>query len=158
MAVIEICEGSSAVSSIAPSDTVSLTIPSHSKYLGLVRKVIQQVSQEGGFSEDEGRKLTLAVDEACSNVIKYSYEHDPTKTIVLTLANSEERLEIRIQDFGKCPDLEAIKPRDLDEVKPGGLGTHFIQSIMDEVTYDTSPGVGCILHLVKYKSPRLQDR
>ena len=158
MVVLRICEGSSAVSSNAPSDTVSLTVPSQSKYLGLIRKVIQQVSQEGGFSEDEGRKLTLAVDEACSNVIKYSYEHDPTKTIVLTLANSDEKLEIRIQDFGKCPDLEAIKPRDLDEVKPGGLGTHFIRSIMDEVTYDTSPGVGCILHLVKYKSPRMQER
>ncbi|MFQ5893748.1 MAG: ATP-binding protein, partial [Nitrospinota bacterium] len=109
-----------------------------------------------GFSEGEGRKLTLAVDEACSNVIKYSYENDPTKTIVLTLTNSAEKLEIWIQDFGKCPDLERIKPRDLDEVRPGGLGTHFIQSIMDEVTYDTSTEVGYILHLVKYKSPRME--
>ncbi|MFQ5892927.1 MAG: ATP-binding protein, partial [Nitrospinota bacterium] len=105
--------------STAPADTVSLTVPSHSKYLGLVRKVIQQVCEEVGFSEGEGRKLTLAVDEACSNVIKYSYENDPTKTIVLTLTNSDEKLEIRIQDFGKCPDLERIKPRDLDEVRPG---------------------------------------
>ena len=140
-----------------PSDIVSLTVPSQSKYLGLIRKVIQQVSQDGGFSDDEGRKLTLAVDEACSNVIKYSYEHDPTKTIILTLTDSADKLEIRIQDFGKCPDLERIKPRDLNEVKPGGLGTHFIRSIMDVVTYDTTPGVGCILHLVKYKTPRPKE-
>ncbi|MEE8219011.1 MAG: ATP-binding protein, partial [bacterium] len=113
----------------------------------MVRKVIQQVSQEGGFTEDEGRKLILAVDEACSNIIKHSYDNDPTKTISLTLTDSAEKLEIRIQDFGKRPDVDRIRPRDLDEVRPGGLGTHFIRSIMDEVTYDTSPGVGCILHL-----------
>jgi anti-sigma regulatory factor (Ser/Thr protein kinase) len=124
--------------------------------LGLIRKVIQQVSHDGGFSEDEGRKLTLAVDEACSNVIKYSYDHDPTQTIVLTLIDSVDKLEVQIQDFGKCPDLESIKPRDLNEVKPGGLGTHFIRSIMDIVNYDTTTEVGCILQMVKYKSPRRQ--
>lgn len=141
-----------------PSDVVSLTVPSQSKYLGLIRKVIHQVSQDGGFSEEDGRKLTLAVDEACSNVIKYSYEHDPNQTIVLTLTDSTDRLEIKIQDFGKCPDLESIKPRDLNEVKPGGLGTHFIRSIMDVVTYDTSPVIGCILHLVKYKKQSQGER
>ena len=66
------------MSSNAPTDSVCLTVPSHARYLGLVRKVIQQVSQEGGFTEDEGRKLILAVDEACSNVIKHSYDNDPT--------------------------------------------------------------------------------
>ncbi|MDV2494671.1 MAG: ATP-binding protein [bacterium] len=146
------------MSSNAPTDSVCLTVPSHARYLGLVRKVIQQVSQEGGFTEDEGRKLILAVDEACSNIIKHSYDNDPTKTISLTLTDSAEKLEIRIQDFGKRPDVDRIRPRDLDEVRPGGLGTHFIRSIMDEVTYDTSPGVGCILHLVKYKSPQVRHK
>ena len=146
------------MSNTSPPETVSITVPSHSKYLGLIRKVMQQVSQDGGFSEDDGRKLILAVDEACSNVIKYSYEHDPTQTIVLRLTDSDDKLEIQIQDFGKCPDLESIKPRDLNEVKPGGLGTHFIRSIMDVVNYDTTHEVGCVLQMIKYKAPRAQKR
>lgn len=146
------------VSTASPSESISLTVPSHSKYLGLIRKVIQQFSRDGGFSEEDGRKLTLAVDEACSNVIKYSYEHDPSKTIVLTLIDSGDKLEIKIQDFGKCPDLDRIKPRDLNEVKPGGLGTHFIKSIMDVVNYDTTPEVGCILQMIKYKAARPKEQ
>jgi anti-sigma regulatory factor (Ser/Thr protein kinase) len=141
-----------------PGETVRLTIPSQSKYLGLVRRVIQQISQDGGFSEEEGRRLTMAVDEALSNVIKYAYDHDPTKIIELTLTDSPQKLEIHIRDFGRQPDPKLIKPRNLDDVRPGGLGTHFIQSIMDEVIYDTSGEVGCILRMVKYKAHQGGER
>ena len=51
----------------------------------------------------------------------------------------------------KKVDREKIVSRPLDEVRPGGLGVHFINEMMDEVEYDTSPKIGTILRLTKYK-------
>jgi anti-sigma regulatory factor (Ser/Thr protein kinase) len=54
-----------------------------------------------------------------------------------------------LQDCGPPLDVERIVPRDLDEVRPGGLGTHFIRSIMDEVTYTHKEGCGNVLRMVR---------
>jgi sigma-B regulation protein RsbU (phosphoserine phosphatase) len=43
-----------------------------------------------------------------------------------------------------------IEPRDLDDVRPGGLGVHFMREIMDEISYLPQEGdYGNILRMVK---------
>ncbi len=90
---------------------------------------------------------------ATSNVIKYGYEGDTTKRIDLEISTAEGKLTIKIRDYGKTPDLDKIKPREIDDVRPGGLGTHFLREVMDTVDYDVSLGVGTLLTLIK-KLPR----
>jgi anti-sigma regulatory factor (Ser/Thr protein kinase) len=41
-------------------------------------------------------------------------------------------------DKGEPAVPENIKPRKLDEIRPGGLGTFFIGQIMDEIVFKTS--------------------
>ncbi len=131
-------------------ETISLTVPSKPKFLSVIRRVVSACAGDLRFSDDDARRLVLAVDEACSNVIKYAYEGDETKRIVVELLSIADGLKIRIRDFGKKPDVEKITPRALDDIRPGGLGTHFIRSVMDEVSYDVSPKVGTVLTLIKY--------
>lgn len=131
-------------------ETISLTVPSKPKFLSVIRRVVGACAGDLRFSDEDARRLVLAVDEACSNVIKYAYEGDETKRIVVELLSSADGLKIRIRDFGKKPDVEKITPRALDDIRPGGLGTHFIRSVMDEVSYDVSPKVGTVLTLIKY--------
>jgi anti-sigma regulatory factor (Ser/Thr protein kinase) len=45
---------------------------------------------------------------------------------------------------------ENIKPRDLSDIKAGGLGTFFIGQIMDEVIFKTSK-VDWVNHLILTK-------
>ena len=53
-------------------------------------------------------------------------------------------------DFAAPVDVSTIKPRRLDEVKPGGLGTHFIQQCVDECGFLAPPdGAGNCLRLAK---------
>jgi len=132
-------------------NTVRLTIPSNPKFLGLVRGLVSEVSSQMKFPGNLVKKISLAVDEACTNVIKHAYQGDWTKQIVVSCTTYDGRLEVSIRDFGKKAAPEAFKPRKLDEVRPGGLGIFFIREIMDEVTYDTSQSVGTELRLVKYK-------
>ena len=133
------------------AETVALTVPSHPKYLYVVRSALYPIARSAGFSKQDTRKIVLAVDEACSNIIKYAYEGDHTKTIALTMTVNGEEIQIRIKDSGKRVDTGKIAPRRLEDIRPGGLGTHFMFSIFDTVEFDTRGERGTILTLVKKK-------
>ncbi len=104
------------------------------------------------FDEEEVKNIALAVDEACTNVIKYAYQSKHNKKIILTATVKRDRLVVTIRDFGKKSNPESFKPRPLKKVRPGGLGLYFIKKIMDEVKYDTSSKLGTTLRLIKYKN------
>jgi anti-sigma regulatory factor (Ser/Thr protein kinase) len=109
------------------------------------------LAMNSGFSKKEARKIVLAVDEACSNIIKYAYAGDTTKTIVITVTDETDHFSVRLTDRGRKVDAATIAPRDLDDVRPGGLGTHFIGAVFDTVAYDTDQDQGTVLTLLKNK-------
>ena len=131
------------------TETVTLTVPSHPKYLYVVRSALYPIGRSAGFSKQDARKIVLAIDEACSNIIKYAYEGDHTKTIALTVTVNGGEILIRIQDSGKKVDASKIAPRKLNEIRPGGLGTHFMFAVFDTVEFDTRGERGTILTLAK---------
>jgi anti-sigma regulatory factor (Ser/Thr protein kinase) len=138
------------------NEAVSLAVPSDPKYLYVIRSVLYPVACIAGFSKKEARRIVLGVDEACSNIIKYAYEGDRSKTIALRIFIEGERLVLELSDRGKKPDVSKIAPRRLDEIRVGGLGTHFMSEVFDEVAYDTSGDEGTVLTLVK-KQPSVRE-
>ena len=46
-----------------------------------VREFVLEAARNSGFSEEEASKIVLAVDEACTNVIKHAYQFAPDRTI-----------------------------------------------------------------------------
>jgi serine/threonine-protein kinase RsbW len=90
-------------------------------------------------------KVQLAVDEACTNIIKHAYsgQNGPI-TITCELVN--DNLVITIKDKGKPFDPRSVPPPDLDvdldKRKIGGLGIYFMQKMMDEVSYEFSSEEG----------------
>jgi anti-sigma regulatory factor (Ser/Thr protein kinase) len=133
------------------TEMVALTVPSHPKFLYIVRNVMYPLAVNSGFSKKEARKIVLAVDEACSNIIKYAYAGDTTKTISITVTNETDHISVRLIDLGRKVDAAKIAPRDLDAVRPGGLGTHFMGAVFDTVVYDTDQDQGTVLTLLKNK-------
>jgi anti-sigma regulatory factor (Ser/Thr protein kinase) len=131
------------------TETVSLTVPSHPRFLYVIRSAVYPVVIDAGFSRREARKIVLAVDEACSNIIKHAYEGDATGTISLTLTVEQAGIRVQLRDKGKVVEASQIAPRDLKDIRPGGLGTHFMGSVFDVVRYDTSGPEGTLLTLEK---------
>ena len=91
----------------------------------------------------------MYMDEACTNIIRHAYGGDHKQRIDLHLTMLPGRIDVKLRDYGRKAKPGEIKPRELDEIRPGGLGVHFMREIMDEVTYDQSPEVGTILHMTK---------
>ena len=93
--------------------------------------------------------LTLGVDEAFTNVMRHAYQGRRDGQVDLTFSCRDKRLQVTLRDYGKKAPLEEIHSRDLDNIRPGGLGVHIIQTVFDLVEYDLSPGKGTILRLEK---------
>lgn len=100
-----------------------------------MRKELTQTLEGVGCPEQALRLLVLAVNEACMNVIQHGYRGDPAGEMILEILNNNDELEFRLTDFAPTVDPAQVKPRALDDVRPGGLGTYFIQRIMDEFKF-----------------------
>ena len=119
------------------------------RYLRVVRGTMSQICELAGFTRFDSSKIVLAVDEACSNVIRHAYKGQSGQPITIRVTIDHENLEIDIMDQGEQVDKDDIKPRPLEELRPGGLGVHLIRTVMDDVIYQNLAKVGNRLVLIK---------
>ena len=114
-------------------------MPSDPRYLPVVRGAIGPLAAAIGWDESECRAITLAVDEALTNVIRHAYHNRADGLIELECRESADGLEITLLDNGDAPDRSKICAREIGCDQPGGLGTHIIKKVMDTVSYEESP-------------------
>jgi serine/threonine-protein kinase RsbW len=133
-------------------DSVTITIPSHPKYLSIVRCVTGKLAQIYEITEPLTEDMKLAVDEACANVIKHAYRGDRTKKIVLKYKITKKSFNVIIEDSGIKSQTDLIKGRSLDDIRPGGLGIHFIKRVFDVFQFDETKKKGNRLILIKSMS------
>lgn len=127
-----------------------LRVPANPDRLCLVRTLVKRSAEFAGCEPSLADRLVLAVNEACMNIIQHAYKGEPAGEIILEILNNGERLHFRLRDFAQPVDLECIKPRELDDLRPGGLGTHFIREIMDEYEMGhLEDGQGNYLEMIK---------
>jgi anti-sigma regulatory factor (Ser/Thr protein kinase) len=132
-------------------DRLMLSIPSNPQYLCILRAFCRSLLEALDFQRTETDKVILAIHEACTNVIEHGYAGDMTQRIDVTVLVTVEDIIIEIRDYGKKQDVDAIKPRALHDVRPRGLGTHFMRSIMDDVAYN-STDAGTLVRMTKRRS------
>jgi serine/threonine-protein kinase RsbW len=133
------------------------TILSKTDNLSHVRKFIEAEARSFGFSDEDISNIVLAVDEACTNIIKHAYRYASDKEIEISVFRNKHTFEIRIKDSGKPFDPSAVLPLDLKKYignrQRGGLGVYLMRRLMDKVEYSFVPGKKNEVCLVKY----LQD-
>ena len=135
-----------------------MVISAEPKLLHIMREVVRYYARQAGFPESEAYQLTLAVDEAATNVIRHTYRNRPNGRLALEVRNLADRLEFVIEDTGPKVRSDAIRPRALDDVRPGGLGSFFIKSFTDSSSYDEAFTEGNRLRLVKFKTGSSRDK
>jgi sigma-B regulation protein RsbU (phosphoserine phosphatase) len=118
---------------IAEEKLLELRIPAKAERLGLVRAVVKRAAEMAGCNSDLAEQLVIAVNEASMNVIQHAYKDLCTGDIVLEILSNGSQIRFKLVDFAAPIDLKKVKPRDLEDIRPGGLGVHFISEIMDEV-------------------------
>jgi serine/threonine-protein kinase RsbW len=134
----------------------TIHIESRTERLIAVRDFVSAAARECGFPDDEVSKIALAVDEACTNVIKHAYRNDPTKQISVTVKSRDRGLEIVIADTGTAFDPTRIQSPNMKEYlshyRHGGLGMYLMKSLMDKVEYKIDTGRRNEVRMTKYFS------
>ncbi|HPI38213.1 MAG TPA: ATP-binding protein [Ignavibacteriaceae bacterium] len=120
-------------------DTAGLIVKSRTDNLSRIRKYILDVTGKYGIEQDITDKIILAVDEACTNIIKHAYQSKPDNDIIINAFFKNGKFIINITDFGKGFNPELIPDPDmpsyLKQRRVGGLGMHLMRTLMDKVEY-----------------------
>ncbi len=100
-----------------------------------LRKFVRVLAKKQGCSDENVDSLVIAINEACMNVIQHAYAGQDNEEIIIEFCRDKDELLIRIFDHADMVDVTTIKSRNLEDIRPGGLGVHIIHQVMDGVEY-----------------------
>ena len=113
--------------------------PVESSSLKEIRNFAREVLSKEKIFETSKDDIVLALAEAAQNIVKHAYNGQPTNDkMKVDIIFENNQLTINLFDKGSPAIPQNIKPRKIDDIKAGGLGTFFIGQIMDEVVFKIS--------------------
>lgn len=131
-----------------------LIVKSTTDNLAKIRDFIKDTAKDSGFTDDTVGKIILAVDEACTNIIKHAYNYNTEGEIDIAIKMDKSKFTIQITDSGIHFNPEAVPDPDIKEYqkqrKSGGLGMFLMKKLMDEVEYRNLTKNRNQVTLVKY--------
>ena len=108
----------------------------NSSNLKHVRSFCREVFEKLNINQELKDELVLAIAEAAQNIVKHAYNNEETEDkMEIKISVSNGHLEIGFFDKGRPVEEKNVRHRKIDDIKPGGLGTFFIQQIMDAVVF-----------------------
>lgn len=121
-----------------------LRVKSKTENLSEIRDFVSSNAQKAGIETSAIDNIILAVDEACTNIIKHAYKLSPQGELIIQINYDEKNFVITIIDYGISFEPDRISQPDLQkyyrEHRVGGLGMYLMKSLMDDVKYTSVPG------------------
>jgi len=131
--------GKNSVATGLENLNVRLVIPSQTRYLNLVTNLAKRASLAAGLDDAASAKVSIAVDEAVTNIIVHAYENDPEKKVEVSLRFSDNSLVVSLAHRGnglRSEDVRLPDPKDyIKHPRKGGLGLLLMSRFMDEVHF-----------------------
>ncbi len=115
-----------------------------------IRKNVTKICTELKFTEKDTNEIVLAIDEACTNIIRYAYKDCRNGVIHINITVADNQVIFRLHDFAKHVSKDCIKIKPTEPMKPGGLGVMLMQAVMNSVKFvHTKKCKGNILEMKK---------
>lgn len=102
--------------------------------LASLRDEVRAFLLDANVEDDVSAAIVLGIDEACTNIIRHAYNGE-SRPFRIEMRRLRSRLRFILRDYGSRCERQKIQARDLDEVRPGGLGVHIIQQVFEYVEY-----------------------
>ena len=139
-----------------------LKFPSDPATLKEMRAQVRAMVTGAGATEGLAEEIVVALNEACMNVIQHGYQGSTLGEYELRVTHNKNRRAMIFELLDHAPpvDKARIKSRELEDVRPGGLGVYFIKQLMDEVDFCTPPeGYGNLLYMsIRLDKQSLMER
>lgn len=135
--------------------SLALGLPRDVVTVAVVRGIAAGALRELAVAEVSIEDITLALSEACTNVIEHSGADDEYEVRIETDA---ELCEIWVIDAGHGLDPATLQDVVNDPVPPRGRGLAIMQAVVDTVDVDFALEAGTTVHLTKRLRVRPQSR
>ena len=125
----------------------SLYLPRDAVTVPVARRLCRGAMEELGISRACLHDVALAVTEACANVIEHSSDVDDEYEVIVSV--HEQVCEIRVVDTGRGFDHESLSAAMSETTAERGRGISLMKALVDNVSFDSRPQAGTVVHLVK---------
>lgn len=111
--------------------------------LGSLYEFTESVLDAGQVADPVKFPVHLAMEELFVNMVRYNPQ--VTSDIELDIDTAGGKVKVMLTEYGVDP-FDVTKPRNVDieapleERKPGGLGLHLIQTMVDRLEYEYDDG------------------
>jgi len=139
--------------SVGVRQVLDLQFAARPSELAQMRRRLSDMLVACGASLEQRQSLVLALDEAASNVIRHAYGGPCDAVIQLGVWQEADELRFELRDQAPCIDPERLRPRDLAECRPGGLGVNIIDATMDAWSLQPQADGGNLLCMRKRLRP-----
>lgn len=118
--------------------------------VGVARIAVATFAAGSGFTVPDVEEIKVAVSEAVSNAVLHAYPGGSGE-VTIRAQFEEDSLVVEVEDQGVgIPDLaKAREPGFTTAPDHMGLGFSFMESFMDDLSLDSSPGRGTRVRMVK---------
>jgi serine/threonine-protein kinase RsbW len=125
---------------------VAVCLPLEAETVGIIRSVVKNALQSFGVTQDCVDDVSLALSEACTNVVDHAVQGDEYE---VRLQVDETNCIISVTNTGPGFDAGALGDVMPDPSSPRGRGVAIMRALMDQVDFRSEPEAGTIVHLVK---------
>jgi serine/threonine-protein kinase RsbW len=127
-----------------PLERIEMVIANRVEELARVAECLDDLGARRGLAGDAVADMNVALDEVLTNVLSHAYDDASPHDIRIVLAVYPGALQAEVEDDGRPFDPRTVPPPDrtaaLAERKVGGLGIHFVRSLMSEFAYQRVDG------------------
>jgi len=120
-------------------ERVEIVIANRLEELARVTALLDGLAARRGLPPDAVADMNVVLDEVLANVLAHAYDDTRTHEIRVALAVYPGALQAEVEDDGRPFDPLAVAPPDrtspLAEREIGGLGIHFVRSLLNDVAY-----------------------
>lgn len=138
--------------------SLSLNLPRDELSVPVARRIVdasmRTVGVEPGCVED----VTLALSEACTNVLRHS---GPGDEYEVSVKIHDDVCAIEVCDVGRGFDFSTLQSGDAATDAERGRGVQIMKLLADRVRFESKPEQGSVVHLEKtleYRDGSLLDR
>ena len=128
-----------------------IKLPSRIESVDEAANKADEFAKQEGLGDDFVSAIDLAIRESVANAVKHGNKFDEDKNVDLTLARTEDGLEITVRDYGPGFDVDDIpdptNPENL--LKTHGRGILFMRAFMDVVEWSNHEGGGMVVRMIK---------
>ena len=141
--------------SFSHKEAVEIRLPNQLRYLPILAEFVGNVCQSHEVPDEDVKDILLAVDEACTNIIKYAYQVGPINYFKLRIFFDRVLVRVDLIDQGARFNPLEISPPDMRGIAGDSkeedlsLGIYMMKKVMDDVRYRYSPNEGNHLTLIK---------